>query len=176
MCFFFFFYTCRIVSSYFIRCINTAHTLPYTGNSQSAFGHSFLIWINYPISTETVFLIQHNVPAICQRCIMRSPLHYSCTLLSGWLNASFLYSLRLIWNSNIASLLGLNNIDFHLLSRGSGNIFRTRLCFFLCMYASGAFLDCKQMLLEVVSFVWLEGQWKTPDWFKICKPLTFKMK
>lgn len=83
------------------------------------------------------------------------PLHYPCTLLSGWLNAGFLCCLRLIWNSNIASLLSLNNIDFHLLSRGTRDIFRTGLCFY--MYASGGFLDCNQMRQATVSFVWLEG-------------------
>lgn len=83
---------------------------------------------------ETLFPIQHNVAAICQRCVMCSPLHYSCILLSGWLNASFLHCLRLIWNSNIASLLSLNNIDFHLLSRGTGDIFRAGLSCFFCFF------------------------------------------
>lgn len=95
-----------------MRSMNATHFLP----QWLSLGHSSLIWINYPIS-PLWHSVSHSVrcasslPALCHVLAFSCVCVHSCQV--DWM-LRFLYCLRLIWNSNIASLLSLNNIDFHL--------------------------------------------------------------
>lgn len=142
-------YTCRNASPHFTgrTYINTAHILPYKVLPR----HSLLIWINYPISPS----VRHCFPfSIMQRlfvsavsCAHLFTIHvHSCQ--GNWMRA-----FSTVWASFEIqilshSLLSLNNIDFHLLPRGTG-IYLGLFFFSSSSYstcASGAFLDCSQML------------------------------
>lgn len=126
-----------------MRSMNATHFL--------SLGHSFLIWINYPIS-PLWHSVSHSVrcagylPALCHVLGFSCLCVHSCQV--DWM-LCFLYCLRLIWNSNIASLLSLNNIDFHLHSPETPGIYLGQDC--VSFFSFSVFI---QFVLQHLEFFW----------------------
>lgn len=109
-----------------MRSMNVTHFLPHW----LSLGHSFLIWLNYPISCLW-HSVSHSVRCASYLSALCHKLAFSCVCVHScqvdWM-LCFLYCLSLIWNSNIASLLSLNNIDFHLHSPEAPGIYLGQDC------------------------------------------------